>query len=249
MHKHSQGNSVRKFQNEADDVGEIAVLVGKRYPSVGSAKGIGHSDLGNYSQLVFKLPWHICTAVILDSLQPIGGPSVEVEIDESKFMHRKYHRGLYVEGKWYLGMVERGNPGNCILVQCPNNRRDAATLLPLIQHNVLPGTTIISDQWAAYNQLQNLGYVHQTVNHTLFFRDPNTGVHSNTIEGTGSHGLTPRRSFEWCTERRRECTSRTCQNSCGAGNSVIVVLNISYLRYQNIISFDCYGCLSYKIIV
>jgi len=146
----------------------------------------------------------ICTAVILDNIQPIGGPGVEVEIDESKFMHRKYHRGQYVEGKWYLGMVERLNAGNCILVQCPGNRRDAATLLPLIQHNVLPGTTIISDQWAAYNQLNNLGYVHQTVNHSLFFRDPNTGVHSNTIEGTWAHAKAKFRTMHGTSQGMHE---------------------------------------------
>jgi hypothetical protein len=31
------------------------------------------------------------------------------------------------------------------------DRRNAVTLLPLIQQFILPGTTIISDQWSAYN--------------------------------------------------------------------------------------------------
>ncbi|KCZ78735.1 hypothetical protein H311_00226 [Anncaliia algerae PRA109] len=37
----------------------------------------------------------------------IGGPGIIVEIDESKFGRRKYHRGHKVEGVWVLGMVER----------------------------------------------------------------------------------------------------------------------------------------------
>ncbi len=37
----------------------------------------------------------------------IGGKNIVVEIDESKFGKRKYHRGHRVEGVWVLGMVER----------------------------------------------------------------------------------------------------------------------------------------------
>ena len=37
----------------------------------------------------------------------IGGPGIVVEIDESKFGKKKYHRGHPVEGVWDLGGVER----------------------------------------------------------------------------------------------------------------------------------------------
>ena len=35
----------------------------------------------------------------------IGGTGIIVEIDESKFVKRKYHKGLRVEGAWVLGGV------------------------------------------------------------------------------------------------------------------------------------------------
>ncbi|KAF0698354.1 zinc finger MYM-type protein 1-like, partial [Aphis craccivora] len=38
-----------------------------------------------------------------------------------------------------------------------------------------------------YNTLNNEGYVHLTVNHSLHFKDPETGVHSNTIESSWRH--------------------------------------------------------------
>ena len=63
-------------------------------------------------------------------------------------------------------------------------KRDAATLLPIIARHVRPGTIIHSDEWAAYRQVQQLGPVtqHQTVNHSITFVDPTTGVHTQHVE-------------------------------------------------------------------
>ena len=114
----------------------------------------------------------------------LGGPGTIVEIDEAKFGRRKYHRGRLVDGHWVLGGVERGTD-NVFLSVVPS--RDAATLLPIVQHHVLPGTTIHTDQWRAYNDLQRIGYGHGTVNHRYHFVDPATGVHTQSIEGTWTH--------------------------------------------------------------
>lgn len=35
----------------------------------------------------------------------IGGNGIVVEVDESKFSKRKYHRGHAVDGAWILGVV------------------------------------------------------------------------------------------------------------------------------------------------
>ena len=92
-------------------------------------------------------------------------------------LSRKYHRGGFREGTWVLGMVERRS-NNCVMIPVPD--RSAATLLPLIQSHVLPGTRIITDGWRAYNQLQN----HAAVNHKLQSVDPlDPTVHTNTVEG------------------------------------------------------------------
>ena len=119
----------------------------------------------------------ICCHYLLDHPVVMGGPGRTVEIDESKFMHRKYHRGHYHEGHWVLGMVEC-ETNVCVMVVVPD--RTAATLLPIIAQHVLPGTRIITDGWRAYNQLAQ----HGVVNHQLHFVDPNDAtLHTNTIEG------------------------------------------------------------------
>ena len=40
-------------------------------------------------------------------------------------------------------------------------------LSPVIKEHILPGKRIISDMWKAYDCLQDEGYVHLKVNHSL----------------------------------------------------------------------------------
>jgi transposase-like protein len=114
----------------------------------------------------------------------VGGLNKIVEIDESKFGRRKYHRGHPVKGQWMFCGVERES-GRTFLVAVPD--RTADTLVPIIRDWIEPGTTVINDCWGAYRELPNQGYTHRTVNHSINFVDPNTGAHSNTIGSTWHH--------------------------------------------------------------
>ena len=114
----------------------------------------------------------------------IGGPGKVVEIDESAFSKRKYHRGALRRTHWVFGGVERGT-NKCFFVSV--RRRNKRTLWPLIFRHIAPGTKIISDGWAAYRGINAHGYEHETVNHSVTFKDPITGAHSNTIEGSWFH--------------------------------------------------------------
>ena len=62
--------------------------------------------------------------------------------------------------------------------------RSARTLLPIMQRHLRPGTIVHSDQWAAYRNVQQLAPVaqHGTVNDSLNFVDPATGVHTQNVE-------------------------------------------------------------------
>ena len=63
-------------------------------------------------------------------------------------------------------------------------RRNAATLLPIIQAHTAPESIIHSDEWAAYRQVSDLPTVaaHNTVSHSLNFVDPVSGTHTQNVE-------------------------------------------------------------------
>ena len=82
---------------------------------------------------------------------------------------------------WVFGLVDMSyTPVLGYMELVP--RRDTATLFPIIQQHVLPGTTIWSDRWAAYNRVAALTGVagHGViVNHSLHFVDPTTVVNTD----------------------------------------------------------------------
>ena len=124
----------------------------------------------------------VCLSYYVTHLEKLGGPCRTVEIDESKFGKRKYHRGHHVEGCWVFGGVER-ETGRVFMEVVV--RRDANTLIPLLEKWVEKGTTVMSDCWKAYDKME--GFVHMKVNHSLNFGDPETGTQTNTIESTWRH--------------------------------------------------------------
>ncbi|OAD80324.1 hypothetical protein PHYBLDRAFT_137880 [Phycomyces blakesleeanus NRRL 1555(-)] len=95
-----------------------------------------------------------------------NGQSIIVEIDESKFGKRKYHRGHRVEGVWVLGGIEKTAERKTFLVTV--FQRDAATLLQVIKKYVKPNSIIHTNCWAAYGGLASvvdMNYTHRTVTH------------------------------------------------------------------------------------
>ncbi|CAI6356223.1 unnamed protein product [Macrosiphum euphorbiae] len=138
----------------------------------------------------------------------IGGVGKVVEIDESKFGRRKYYRGHRVEGQWVFGGVERIT-GKCFLV--PVECRDKETLLTLVKDWILPGTLIISDCWKSYDCLKDEGYEHLTVNHSIQFKNPDTGAHTNNVEGMWRHA---KASLSQYSRKKNICTPDIWPKTC-----------------------------------
>lgn len=123
----------------------------------------------------------VCLCVLEQDSEQIGGVGKHVEIDESKFGKRKYHRGKKVDGVWVFGGIERESK-KCFFEVVED--RSAATLIPIIKKYIKPGTIILSDCWKAYSSLTSEGYGHLTVNHSIEFKNKETGACTNLIEST-----------------------------------------------------------------
>jgi hypothetical protein len=154
-------------------------LLGLTHKQIMQATGHGEHAITDYLALFRD--------VIQDDVrsedQRIGGTEIEVEIDESKFGKRKYNKGHHVEGVWIFGGVERTEERRMFAVIVQD--RTEKTLLDIRRKYVKPGSIIISDCWAAYNNIEEkLNMEHLTVNHSQTYKDPDTGAHTNTIEGT-----------------------------------------------------------------
>ena len=112
-----------------------------------------------------------------------NGDAVVMEIDESKYFHRKYHTGQWRDGHWIFGGIEH-HTGKCFLIEVPDH--SAATLQPLICRYILPGSHIISDGWPAYANIDQTGdgiNVHSVIVHQRHFVDPDDpDVHTENIE-------------------------------------------------------------------
>ena len=63
----------------------------------------------------------------------------------------------------------------------PVHDRKANTLIPIIEEYILPGTSIYSDEWASYSSIPSTTFQHLTVNYSISFINPVTGVHTQTV--------------------------------------------------------------------
>ena len=100
-------------------------------------------------------------------------------------------------------------------------RRDANTLVPVIQHHIRPGTRTWSDEWAAYAGLNQVDYIHDTVSHAIQYVDSVTGIHTNNIE---AHWSACKASFRrhWGVARHHlpAYPQHTLANTCGGETSM-----------------------------
>lgn len=104
-----------------------------------------------------------------------------VEIDESLFTKRKYQVGRVVKSPWVVGGIDIISK-EAFFVEVI--KRDSETLRTIILEKINPGSIIVTDEWRGYWGLEELGYHHLTVNHSINFVCPRTGANTQLIENT-----------------------------------------------------------------
>ncbi len=138
--------------------------------------GINNKNIVQYAHFSRE----VCIDVLEKLSEPIGGQGIIMEIDESKIGKRKYNRGRCVDGVLVFSEIECNTKLlKCFFSTVPN--RKSETLLPIIKRHILPGTTIHSDFWKAYDYLATECYIHEKVNHSETFMTENA-IHTNNIQ-------------------------------------------------------------------
>lgn len=122
---------------------------------------------------------------IMKNLIPrkIGGVGRIIEIDESKFSKRKFNVGRSVRSPWVIGGVDI-HSGDLFFREVLFRNRE--TIHSVLLECVEIGSTIVTDCWAGYCDLEELGYIHLKVNHSTNFVDPITGANTQAIENRWS---------------------------------------------------------------
>jgi len=157
--------------------------------------GTSSHELGRAIGVTQKTAWYMFHRIRL-AMKDVSAPALsgEVEADETfvggkkrATMHTtlgfKKMKGGPGEGKaTVFGMVQRGMPGDKTRSRVratvvPNHK--AASLLPRIYQNVLPGSILYTDALRSYRQTDH-DYIHKFIDHSLSYVEGR--VHTNNIE-------------------------------------------------------------------
>jgi transposase len=126
--------------------------------------GMSALQFQRISGVTYKCAWRIFKQVRL-MMGDDGEPLTDaVEVDEA-YIHPNPQRRSTAKpnnSQIVFGMVERGGRAKVKHVKSSGVR----VLVPEIQQNVAPDTTIYSDEHGAYRLLHRRGYQHETVNHS-----------------------------------------------------------------------------------
>ena len=137
---------------------------------------------GVNSKLVNSVFLIIRESIKKKNKEKLGGVGCVIEVDETAISKRKYGKGRIGKQFWCVGGICRTTKQVFFEV---SQKRNKATLNKIVQENVLRGSSVYTDEWAGYNDLNSLGYIHKTVCHKTHFLNPQDAtINTQMIEST-----------------------------------------------------------------
>lgn len=147
--------------------------------------GVSAKELERQLGVTYKTAWRMGHEIRkhmaeVDGDDPLGGPGFDVEVDETLIGGSVSGKGQGYKGNktCVVGMLERDGE----LVTTVVKARDKVSMKGVILSNVLPGTTLQTDEFGGYKDIDKSGYRHVKVSHKNgeYAREDGAGV--NGIE-------------------------------------------------------------------
>jgi transposase len=151
-----------------------------------SRNGVAAKEVERQLGVTYKTAWRMCHEIrkymaALDSDDPLGGIDETVEVDETLIGGSVSGMGNGYKGNktCVVGMLERGGE----LVTRVVTSRTKQAMQSLILEHIIPGTTINTDEFGGYKDIDQSGYRHVKVNHSKGQYATKSGAGVNAMEG------------------------------------------------------------------
>lgn len=145
--------------------------------------GVSAKEIERHLGVTYKTAWRMAKQIRL-MMQQTGNPlSGIVEADETYVggVRRKSVQNSQWENKTaVVGIVEK-KKGIGQVKAFTTKHADATVTLPFLRANILPGSTLQTDESRIYSRVKR-DFTHEFVNHSKL-EYVRSGVHTNTIEG------------------------------------------------------------------
>ena len=144
---------------------------------VAQSLGISQETARSYYDLLRASLFSFCTHYSTK----LGGEGTCVHLDETPWTKRKNKRGKRFRSNtvWVIGAVNIFQK-KCAVEFLPS--RGHQDVLPFVEEYIQPGTTIHTDCLPTYKILKDMGFTHNSVNHSKTFKSED-GTTTNHIEG------------------------------------------------------------------
>lgn len=152
--------------------------------------GVSAKEIQRELGVTYKTAWRMCHKVrehmeSVDGDTPLGGPGRNVEVDETLIggSVSGMGNGYKANKTAIVGMLERDGE----IVTKVVKGRTKRDMQKVILQNVLPGTTLQTDEFGGYKDIDQSGYRHVKVNHKAGEYARKDGASVNAVENFWSH--------------------------------------------------------------